>query len=71
MSIYTDAGSFSVEKGETVLIPSCIGSYSLEGTIKAIKAYKPYLKSEIYEKLIRKGFSKEEIDSVEGIYQFE
>ena len=70
-SIKTDAGSFPVEKGETVLIPSCIGSYSLEGTIKAIKAYKPYLKSEIYEKLIQKGFSKEEIDSVEGIYQFE
>jgi len=69
-SIDTDAGSLSVEKGDTVLIPSCIGSYSLKGSMKAIRVYKPYSKVEIYEFLMQKGFSKEEIDSVEGMYQF-
>ncbi|MDI9481850.1 MAG: class I mannose-6-phosphate isomerase [Bacillota bacterium] len=69
-SINTDAGSFPVEKGDTVLVPSSIGSYSLKGNMKAIKAYKPSSKIEIYESLMQKGFSKEEIDSVEGMYQF-
>jgi len=70
-SINTAAGSFSVEKGDTVLVPSSIGSYSLTGNVKAIKTYKPNSKHEIYEYLMQKGFSEEEINYVEGMYQFD
>lgn len=70
-SVDTDAGSFPVEKGDTVLVPSSIGRYALKGNLKAVKAYKPYSKSRIYEYLTQKGFSKEEIDSIDGMYQFD
>lgn len=69
-SINTGTCSLTVEKGDTVLVPACIGGYTLEGNLKAIKTYKPYSKDEIYEYLSQKGFSKEEIDSIEGMYQF-
>jgi mannose-6-phosphate isomerase len=70
-SINTGAGSFPVEKGDTVLVPSSIGGYSLNGNVKAIKAYKPFSKGQIYEYLMQKGFSKEEINCIEGMYQFD
>ena len=58
--IYSD-GSIDVKFGETVLIPASMGDYTLEGNLKVIKTYVPDIEKDIIEKLISKGFSRDEI----------
>jgi len=55
-------GSISLNKGETVLVPSCMGEYGIEGRLNLIKAYVPRLETDIYDRLYRMGYTKQEIE---------
>lgn len=56
-----ETGSVKLHKGETVLIPSCIGKYIIEGDVKLLKAYIPKLDDDVYGRLMEIGYSREEI----------
>ncbi len=58
----------SFQKGETVLIPASLGNYSLNGQMKALKAYIPDLDKDIFERLLNLGFSRQEIiEKISGL----
>lgn len=56
-----DSKSINLHKGETILIPSCIGKYDIEGTMELLKAFVPDLNNDIYARLMRIGYTKNEI----------
>ncbi len=53
--------SVPIKMGETILIPSCMDTYSISGSMKVIKAYVPDIERDIYERMYDKGFSAKEI----------
>lgn len=53
--------SISLQKGETVLIPSCIGEYGIEGNLALLKTYVPDLDTDIYKRLMKMGYTDQEI----------
>lgn len=55
------AGITNMKAGDTILIPATLGSYILEGSFKALKAYIPNLQQDVVSKLKTAGFSKESI----------
>lgn len=61
-------GNMRLEKGDTVLIPSSSGKYSIDGDLKALKAYVPDITRDIFERLQNLGFSDREItESISGL----
>ncbi|NLM10981.1 MAG: class I mannose-6-phosphate isomerase [Clostridiaceae bacterium] len=54
-------GSISLYKGETILIPSCVGEYEIEGNISLLKTYVPELNKDIYNRLMNMGYADREI----------
>lgn len=50
-----------LSKGQSVLIPASLGSYSLSGKMELIKAYVPNVEKDVIEPLIKTGFSREEV----------
>ncbi|MCX7922886.1 MAG: class I mannose-6-phosphate isomerase [Clostridia bacterium] len=60
--------SLKVKSGESVLIPSNIGSYSMCGKFKALKSYVPCLEQNIFAPLVSYGYNKEDIySSISGL----
>lgn len=60
--------SISLQRGETVLVPSSLDNYSIEGELKALKAYVPDIDIDILKRLQAMGFSKLEIvENIAGL----
>jgi mannose-6-phosphate isomerase len=55
------SGSEKLKAGESVLIPACLGNYSVEGSFKMLKSYVPDLHKDIISQLSGFGFTSEEI----------
>jgi len=55
------SGKTTVKKGETVLVPASLGSYSIRGNFKALKMYVPDLQRDVIMPLTRTGHSIDEI----------
>ncbi|NLY18596.1 MAG: class I mannose-6-phosphate isomerase [Clostridiaceae bacterium] len=63
--------SMPLQKGETALIPSSLGNYSIIGNVKALKAYVPDLERDILNRLMSMGFPKGDIiENISGIAPF-
>lgn len=63
--------SIPLQKGETVLMPSSLGSYSVSGDIKALKAFVPDIDRDILMRFLNMGFTKNNIiESISGISPF-
>ncbi|HEY8422614.1 MAG TPA: type I phosphomannose isomerase catalytic subunit [Thermoclostridium sp.] len=63
-----DSESINIHKGETVLIPACIGKYSISGELKLLKTYVPNLDVDIYERLVKMGYTRRDItDKIAGL----
>lgn len=52
-----------VKKGESLLLPACLGEYELKGNAELLKVYIPDVKKDVIEPLINSGYSKEIIES--------
>lgn len=59
--IIYDTGRIKVSKGESVLIPAALGKYSLKGNFEALKSYVPDLEKNVFENLIKAGYSREQV----------
>ncbi len=58
----------SFQKGETVLIPSSVGKYSICGRLKSLYAYVPDVDRDIFKRLQALGFSKKDItENISGL----
>ena len=53
----------ALSRGETVLIPACIGRYCIEGELTLLKAYVPDMDTDIYRRLTDMGYRKQEIEN--------
>lgn len=61
----------SMQKGETVLIPSSLGGYSVSGDFKALKAYVPDVERDIIKRLLNMGFTQKDImENIGGLAPF-
>lgn len=60
-TVQWDENKLSFHKGETFLIPSALGTYSITGDFKALKAYVPELNIDIYKRMQKMGFTKEQL----------
>lgn len=57
-----------IRAGESILIPSAMGKYSLIGQIKCLKSYVPDLGSDVIKPLIKNGYSLADIEnSIPGL----
>jgi mannose-6-phosphate isomerase len=54
-------GSIDIKYGESVLIPASLGNYTLNGNLKALKAYVPELENDVINPLKEYGYSEKEI----------
>lgn len=61
-----ESGTDTVRAGESVLIPACLGKYSLSGSLKALKSYVPDIATDVLEPLKKAGYSLEEIKRAVG-----
>jgi mannose-6-phosphate isomerase len=60
--------SVKVHRGESILIPAAMGSYTLKGNFHALKSYVPNLQENVILPLKREGYSEAEIyEYVEGL----
>jgi mannose-6-phosphate isomerase len=62
-SLEWEGGLLDVQKGESVLIPACLGKYALSGAIEVLKSYVPEIEVDILRFLGNAGFSREQISS--------
>jgi mannose-6-phosphate isomerase len=54
-------GVVPVKRGESLLIPATLGSYTMEGNFKALKAYVPDLTKDVLTPLEQAGYTHTEI----------
>lgn len=62
-AIKWDGGRLPVRAGESVLIPAAMGEYTLEGSLIALKTYRPDVEKDVIRPLTEAGFAKEIIFS--------
>ncbi len=67
-NITWDSGTTSIKGGETILIPACLGEYSIAGRLKALKSYVPDIEENVIRPLKQAGYSENEIfENVAGL----
>ena len=60
--------NIQVKKGDTYLIPACMGKFSIEGKTEFIKSYVPDTKKDILDPLLKLGYTMELIkENVSGV----
>jgi mannose-6-phosphate isomerase len=63
-------GSIDISAGQSVLIPACLGKYSLKGKLKALRAYIGDIYTDIIKPLSENGYTQEQmLASIGGIKQ--
>jgi len=63
--IVYDGGELELKSGDSVLIPACLGKYSIAGTsVDVLKSYVPDLNEEIVNHLKSAGYDDDQIRSV-------
>ncbi|NLU53368.1 MAG: class I mannose-6-phosphate isomerase [Clostridiaceae bacterium] len=61
-------GSMPVKAGKSVLVPANIGSYTIQGRIKALRSYVGDINEDVFKPLLEAGYDKEQIiNSVAGL----
>jgi len=65
-------GRERIQKGETVLVPACLGKFEIipENEVKIIKSYVPDLKDDIINPLLNGGFDRKQIKNLGGFSYF-
>ena len=56
-----DGGAIEFASGESMLIPACLGEYSIKGKITYLKTYVPDIEADVITPLLDAGFSKSDI----------
>lgn len=62
-------GSQPFKAGDSVLIPACLGDYMIKGECTIIKAYVPSRERDIIEPLKAKGFTKDQLKAIAGLFE--
>jgi mannose-6-phosphate isomerase len=57
-----------IKKGDTYLIPACLGEFNIEGKTEFIKSYVPDIKRDVVDQLLNEGYTIEPIkQNISGI----
>ena len=67
-SIEYNEGIQSFEEGDSIMIPANLGYYSIKGQCTLIKSYIPNKEKDIIERLQTKGFSREDMGAIAGLF---
>lgn len=67
-SIEYNNGKQSFERGDSIMIPASLGYYSINGKCTVLKSYIPDRQEDIIKKLEKKGFSREEMEAIAGLF---
>jgi len=66
--IVYEGGGVEAGKGDSVLIPASMGTYSIHGRFKALKTYVPQICTDVIKPLLEAGYTEKDIlESVEGL----
>jgi len=61
-------GSQFFSAGDSILIPAALGSYSIVGNCTVLKAYVPDRQRDIINYLVSKGFTREKMSAIAGLF---
>lgn len=64
-----DGGVQAFSAGDSLLIPASLGSYSIAGDCTVIKAYVPDRQKDIVDYLEAKGFTREQMNAIAGLFE--
>lgn len=67
-SIEYNGGLQSFERGDSIMIPASLGYYSIHGECTLLKSYIPNRQKDIIEKLENKGFSRQDMKAIAGLF---
>jgi len=67
-SIEYNGGIQSFKRGDSIMIPASLGYYSIHGECTLLKSYIPNRHKDIIEKLEEKGFSREDMEAIAGLF---
>ena len=65
--IIYNGGTESISAGQSIVIPACLGEYSIKGECNVLKSFVPDKEKDIIAPLKAKGFSDEEINKIQGL----
>ena len=67
-SIEYNGGTQSFKRGDSIMIPASLGYYTIQGQSTMLKSYIPNKQKDIIERLEEKGFSREDMEAIAGLF---
>lgn len=67
-SIDYDGGSQPFKAGDSIMIPACLGEYTICGNVTLLKTYIPHREKDIISVLKAEGFSHKDMGAIAGLF---